>query len=171
MEKKNVAGVNINADYDAETFGLQAMTGYEMQINGFGFTPETGLRYVHIKQDAYKDTADQKVSASTSDILTAVLGAKLNKTVEFSNGAYLTPEVRFAATYDIMNDDTSSVVTLANGSAYTVNGEALDELGFEVGAGLTAGLNEQIELSIGYEGKFKKDYQDHTGLLNAKYKF
>lgn len=170
-EKKNVAGVNINADYDAETFGLQAMTGYEMQINGFGFTPETGLRYVHIKQDAYKDTADQKVSASTSDILTAVLGAKLNKTVEFSNGAYLTPEVRFAATYDIMNDDTSSVVTLANGSAYTVNGEALDELGFEVGAGLTAGLNEQIELSIGYEGKFKKDYQDHTGLLNAKYKF
>lgn len=170
-EKKSVAGVGVKADYDVETFGLQAMTGYDMQVNGLGITPEAGLRYVHIKQDAYKDSADQRVSANDSDILTGVIGAKVSKNFELSNGMNIKPEARIAATYDLMNDDVNSVVTLANGSAYQVNGEALDRFGMEFGAGVTAEVNDNVELSLGYEGKFREDYQDHTGLINAKYKF
>lgn len=170
-ENKNVAGVGVKADYDVETFGLQAMTGYDMQVNGFGLTPEAGLRYVHIKQDGYKDSADQRVSANDSDILTGVIGAKISKDFELSNGMNIKPEARIAATYDLFNDDVNSVVTLANGSAYAVDGEALDRFGMEFGAGVTAEVNAQVELSLGYEGKFREDYQDHTGLLNAKYKF
>lgn len=170
-EKKSVAGVGVKADYDVETFGLQAMTGYDMQVNGFGLTPEAGLRYVHIKQDAYKDSADQKVSGNDSDILTGVIGAKVSKNFELSNGMNIKPEARIAATYDLFNDDVNSVVTLANGSAYQVNGEALDRFGMEFGAGVTAEVNDNVELSLGYEGKFREDYQDHTGLINAKYKF
>lgn len=170
-ENKNVAGVGVKADYDVETFGLQAMTGYDMQVKGFGFTPEAGLRYVHIKQDAYKDSADQSVSANDSDILTGVIGAKVSKNFELSNGMNIKPEARIAATYDLFNDDVNSVVTLANGSAYAVEGEALDRFGMEFGASVTAEVNDNVELSLGYEGKFREDYQDHTGLINAKYKF
>ena len=170
-ESKNVAGINVKSDYDAETFGLQAMTGYDMQVKGFGLTPEVGLRYVHISQDGYTDSADQKVSSSDSDILTGVIGAKVSKTWTLENGMNIKPEARIAATYDLMNDDTNSVVTLANGSAYSVEGEALDRFGMEFGAGLTAEINDNVELSFGYEGKFREDYQDHTGLVNLKYKF
>lgn len=170
-EKKNVAGVGVKADYDVETFGLQAMTGYDMNVNGVNVTPETGLRYVHIKQDGYKDSADQRVSGSNSDILTGVIGAKVSKSWELENGMNIKPEIRVAATYDLMNDDVNSVVTLANGSAYSVKGEALDRFGMEFGAGVTAEVNDKVELSLGYEGKFREDYKDHTGLLNAKYKF
>lgn len=170
-EDKSVAGVGVKADYDVETFGLQAMTGYDMNVNSLGFTPEVGLRYVHIKQDAYKDSADQKVSGNDSDILTGVIGAKVSKTWELSNGMNIKPEARIAATYDLFNDDVNSVVTLANGSAYAVEGEALDRFGMEFGAGVTAEVNDNVELSLGYEGKFREDYQDHTGLINAKYKF
>ena len=170
-ESKSVAGVGVKADYDVETFGLQAMTGYDMQVKGLGITPEAGLRYVHIKQDAYKDSADQRVSANDSDILTGVIGAKVSKNFELSNGMNIKPEARIAATYDLFNDDVNSVVTLANGSAYAVDGEALDRFGMEFGAGVTAEVNDNIELSLGYEGKFRQDYQDHTGLINAKYKF
>ena len=170
-ESKNVAGIKVNADYDVETFGLQAMTGYDMNIKGINVTPETGLRYVHIKQDAYKDSADQRVSANDSDILTGVIGAKVSKSWELSNSMTVKPEARIAATYDLFNDDVNSVVTLANGSAYAVDGEALDRFGMEFGAGVTAEFNDNVELSLGYEGKFREDYQDHTGLINAKYKF
>ena len=170
-ESKSVAGVGVKADYDVETFGLQAMTGYDMNVNDLGITPEAGLRYVHIKQDAYKDSADQRVSANDSDILTGVIGAKVSKNFELSNGMNIKPEARIAATYDLMNDDVNSVVTLANGSAYAVEGEALDRFGMEFGAGVTAEVNDNVELSLGYEGKFRQDYQDHTGLINAKYKF
>lgn len=170
-ESKSVAGVGVKADYDVETFGLQAMAGYDMNVNGLGITPEAGLRYVHIKQDAYKDSADQRVSANDSDILTGVIGAKVSKSFELSNGMNIKPEARIAATYDLFNDDVNSVVTLANGSAYAVEGEALDRFGMEFGAGVTAEVNDKVELSLGYEGKFREDYQDHTGLINAKYKF
>ncbi len=170
-EKKNVAGVNVKADYDVETFGLQAMTGYDMNVSGLGITPEAGLRYVHIKQDSYKDSADQRVSANDSDILDGVIGAKVSKDFELSNGMTIKPEARVAATYDLMNDDVNSVVTLDNGSAYAVEGEALNRFGMEFGAGVTAEVNDNVELSLGYEGKFREDYQDHTGLLNVKYKF
>ena len=170
-EDKNVNGQNVNADYDVETFGLQAMTGYDMQVKNFGLTPEVGLRYVHIKQDAYKDSANQDVSGNDSDILTGVIGAKVNKTFALDNGMLIKPEARIAATYDLFNDDVNSVVTLANGSAYAVEGEALDRFGMEFGAGITAEVNDNVELSLGYEGKFREDYQDHTGLINLKYKF
>ena len=170
-EDKNVSGINVKADYDAETFGLQAMTGYDIKMKHFGLTPEVGLRYVHISQDGYTDSADQSVSSSDSDILTGVIGAKISKTWTLDNGINLKPEARIAATYDLMNDDTNSVVTLANGTAYTVEGDALDRFGMEFGAGLTADLNDNVEISAAYEGKFRQDYQDHTGLLNAKYKF
>lgn len=170
-ESKNVAGVGVKADYDVETFGLQAMTGYDIRVNGLGITPEAGLRYVHIKQDGYKDSADQKVSGNDSDILTGVIGAKVSKSFELSTGMNIKPEARLAATYDLMNDDVNSVVSLANGSAYQVNGEALDRFGMEFGAGVTAEINDNVEFSLGYEGKFHEDYQDHTGLINVKYRF
>lgn len=90
------------------------MTGYDMQVKGFGLTPEMRLRYVHISQDGYKDSADQRVSANDSDILTGAIGAKVSKTWTLENGMNIKPEARIAATYDLMNDDTNSVVTLAN---------------------------------------------------------
>lgn len=170
-EKKNVAGMPVSADYDVDSIGLQAMTGYDIDLCGAMLTPEAGLRYVNIRQDGYRDSAGQKVGENTSDILTGVVGASLKKDFALDNGMNLRPEARLAMTYDMFNDDSSSVVTLANGSAYTVNGQALDRFGVEAGVGLTADVNDNVELSLGYEGRFRDHYEDHTGLFNAKYKF
>lgn len=170
-EKKNVSGLGVKANYDVETFGIQAMTGYELNLNSIGITPEAGLRYVYIKQDSYKDTADQRVSGNSNNVLTAVVGSKVSKAIKLDNGIVLKPEARLAATYDLKHDNVSSVVSLANGSAYTVRGKALNRFGVEVGAGVSAEINKKVELSLGYEGRFRDHYQDHTGLLNAKYNF
>ncbi len=160
-----------SADYDVDSYGLQVMSGYETGYKGVDITPEAGLRYVHIDQDGYTDSIGNHVSGDDYDILTAVIGAKVGKSYALENGMNIKPEARVAATYDLMNDDVNSVVTLANGAAYTVEGDALDRFGMEFGAGVTADLNDKVVVSVGYEGKFREDYQDHTGLLNAKYKF
>lgn len=159
------------ADYDVDSFGLQAMTGYDFNTDIATFTPETGLRYVNIDQKAYTDNLGNHVAGGNSDILTGVAGIKVSKDFNINCGMVLKPEARFALTYDFANDGANSVVTLANGAAYTTNGEALDRFGMEFGAGLTADVNDNVELSLGYEGKFRDDYSDHTGLVNAKYKF
>lgn len=170
-EKKNVAGLGVNADYDIDSIGLQAMTGYDMNFQGVDVTPEIGLRYVNIKQDSYQDSAGQTMGKNSSDILTGVAGITAGKDFALNNGMTLRPEARLAMTYDMVNDSSNSVVTLANGSAYSVDGQALDRFGIEAGAGLTADVNDEVELSVAYEGRFRQDYRDHTGLLSAKYKF
>lgn len=170
-EKKNVAGVGVKADWDVESFAMQLMTGYDMSYRGFGITPEVGLRYVHIKQDAYTDSADQRVSGNKSDIVTGVVGTKISKDFILENSVKVRPELKAAMTYDMKNDKGGAMVTLANGSSYAVTGKALDRFGIELGAGLTAEINDNVEFYIGYEGKFRDNYDDHTGLVNVKYNF
>lgn len=161
----------LSGKYDVNSIALQAMTGYDFHMNGAVVTPEAGLRYINIHQDSYTDTAGQRVSENSSDYLTGIVGAKIKKDYTLSNGMNIRPEVRLAMTYDLVNDNSNASVMLANGSAYQVRGEALDRFGVEAGVGLTAEVDDNVEVSLGYEGKFRDHYKDHTGLLNAKYKF
>ena len=170
-ENKDVLGHQVEADYDVENIGLQVMSGYDIHIDDYSITPEVGLRYAHISQDDYTDTTDQHVSGNESDILTGVVGVKASKSWELTEGIRIEPEVKLAATYDMMNDNSNSVVTLANGSSYWVKGEELDRAGIEVGVGVTAEFTDKVEVSLSYEGKFRDNYRDNTGMLNLKYNF
>lgn len=170
-EQKSVLGQNIGAKYDADTFGLQVMGGLDLDASGFTVTPEVGLRYYHIGTDAYTDGMGTAVSDSDEDVLTGVIGARLDKTFEVSPSMSFEPQVRLAMTYDIVDADNSSFVTLANGSSYSVEGETLDRFGIEAGVGVKAEMGDNFELSLSYEGAWRGDYQNHAGILNAKYKF
>lgn len=164
--------VDVKSKYDVNTFGLQAMTGYDFNLpQAFTLTPEAGMRYARVEQDGYVDDAGESVKSHNSDIWTGVAGAKLSKAFAADNGMIFNPELRLAATYDLKNDKSNSFVTLANGTSYAVQNTSLKRFGVEVGAGVTANLNDNVELSLGYEGRFREHYQDHTGLINAKYKF
>ena len=164
--------VDVKSKYDVDTFGLQAMTGYDINLpQAFTLTPEAGVRYAHVDQDGYTDDAGQSVKSHKGNIWTGVAGAKLSKAFAADNGMIFKPELRLAATYDLKNDKGNTLVTLANGTSYSVQGTALKRFGVEVGAGVTADLSDNVELSMGYEGRFRSHYQDHTGLINAKYKF
>lgn len=164
--------VDVKSKYDVDTFGLQAMTGYDINLpQAFTLAPEAGVRYARVEQDGYIDDAGQSVKSRNSNIWTGVAGAKLSKAFAADNGMIFKPELRLAATYDLKNDKGNTLVTLANGTSYSVQNTSLKRFGVEVGAGVTADLSDNIELSMGYEGRFREHYQDHTGLINAKYKF
>ena len=79
--------------------------------------------------------------------------------------------MKAAVTYDLIDDGNNANVVLANGAAYHVNGEKLDRLGFELGAKVATDVTDNLEISAGWEGRFRKDYNDQTAMLNAKYKF
>ena len=170
-EQRNVLGQSISAKYDADTLGLQLMGGLDLDVSGFTVTPEAGLRYYHIGRDSYTDGMGSAVSDSDEDMLTGVVGARFAKTFEVSPSMTFVPEVRLAMTYDIVDADNTSFVTLANGSSYAVDGETLDRFGFEAGVGVKAEMGNNFELSLSYEGAWRGDYQNHAGILNAKYKF
>ena len=173
-ENKHVAGDVYKAKYDVDNIGAQVMTGYNASVAKVDVTPEAGLRYNNIHRDNYVDSAGQAVKAETMDVMTAVAGLKVGKDLVSCFGlheVYWRPEARLAATYDLISDKENAVVSLSNGSGYVVKGQRLNRFGVEAGAGVTFYLSPDVESSVGYEGKFRKDYQDHTGYVSAKYKF
>lgn len=170
-ENKNVAGGNYRAKYDIESLGLQIMSGYDAQVNGVNVIPEAGFRYYRFDRDSYTDAAGQSVSSKKMDVLTAVLGTKVSKDFVTCGGTHWKPEARLALTYDIVSDKDNAFVSLPNGASYMVDGERLKRFGVETGAGIVIDVNDKLETRVGYEGKFRDNYTDHSGVLNLKYKF
>lgn len=166
-EEKKVSTFKVKGDYDVNAFGAQVMTGYKM---GY-VTPELGVRYLNVKQDAYEDSIGQRVDVVSNDVLTGVFGIRIKQDFFPNRGFSIRPEVHVAATYDFVQDDAVSVVSLPNGSVYQIEGENLDKFGLEAGAGLTLDVGNRLEMAVSYEGKFRKDYTDHSGLVNMKFKF
>lgn len=166
-EEKKVSTFKVKGDYDVNAFGAQVMTGYKM---GY-VTPELGVRYLNVKQDAYEDSIGQRVDTVSNDVLTGVFGIRIKQDFFPNRGFSIRPEVHVAATYDFVQDDAVSVVSLPNGSVYQIEGENLDKFGLEAGAGLTLDVGNRLEMAVSYEGKFRKDYTDHSGLVNMKFKF
>ena len=71
----------------------------------------------------------------------------------------------------MVTDDISAVNTLANGATYTVNSEKLDKLSTIVTLGFKADISKNTSFSLEYSGTFRKEYQDHSGMLRFNYSF
>ena len=161
--------LSLNSAYKTDTIAAQIAAGYKAGV----LTPEAAVRFTNVKQKAYTDAMGAKMEEKTSDTWTGVLGAKIGKdfTLRANSKIGLSPELKVAATYDFARDDENRTVTLPDGSSYTATGEAMERFGVEAGAGVTVSLGRSSEIALTYDGKFKKDYQDHTGMVNLKVKF
>ncbi len=176
-EEKKVFSQTIDAEYDVDVLGAQIMLGKKMgpYVSGDWATgvisPEVGLRYTYIKQHGYTDSAGQKVSDADGQILTGILGAQYTIGYTLSPSLSWYPEFRAALTYDFIEPDMENSVALVNGSRYEVVTENMDEFGIEIGARVGLDINRKAEIALEYEGLFKGDYTNHTGLASLKYKF
>lgn len=161
--------LSLNSAYKTDTIAAQIAAGYKAGV----LTPEAAVRFTNVKQKAYTDALGAKMEEKTADTWTGVLGAKIgqNYVLEANRKIGLSPELKVAATYDFARDDENRTVTLPDGSSYTATGEAMERFGVEAGAGVTVSIANSAEIALTYDGKFKKDYQDHTGMVNLKIKF
>ena len=60
---------------------------------------------------------------------------------------------------------------MLNGASYQVELENLEKFGFEVGVGFAFTINNNINISLQYQGNLKKDYQDYSDVFNIIYNF
>lgn len=164
-EKKAPAGIALKSKYDVNTYAANVMTGYDFTN---GLTPEAGLRYLLADQESYTDGV-QHVKAKNNDVLTGVVGVKYHRDYTANKWSFK-PNLRLAATYDMMSDDSEAMINVIGGGSYQITGERLHRFGVETGVGLEASVGKW-NLSLNYDGGFRKDYQSHTGMLRAKYNF
>ncbi len=176
-EDKKVFSEQVGAEYDVDVFSAQIKAG--RKIGPFVtddwatgvFTPEIGLRYSYINRRKYEDDAGQSVDATNGHLLTGILGLQYSVVYALYPGVAFYPEFKIGATYDIVDPEFENKVTLLNGSSYQVTSEQIDRFGIEIGARMGLDLNRKTEVALEYEGLFKGDYTNHTGLATVKYKF
>lgn len=165
-ERTSAFGIGIDSEYDVTSFGGQFMGGYDFPI---GFTPEAGVRYLHISQDDYNNgLADIKVG--DTDYVTGVAGIKYGFGIDTESTLKFRPELRAAATYDFLSDEAIATVMMPGDISYMVNGNRLSRLGGEFGIGLTAEY-KGLEISVNYDLDLHEDYTSQTGMLKFRYKF
>lgn len=170
-ESKSVLGYDAGAKYDVNTFAFQALYGYDLYLeNGFDVTPMAGFRYLRIAQDAYTNRLGVTVEDRDLDVFTTLAGVKIAREFDVCNCLVIRPELRAAITYDLTGNSNTSVVALPNDRVYRVNGQKLKRLGYEVGARVAANLSDKMEVSAGYQGRLRSDYEDHSGMLDLMYK-
>ena len=137
------------------------------------YTNETGTTVADgtVFEGLGNTTEVERAGAVTVDTQGSIVignNVKFNKnTSNWSGGA-----MKALSGFEIGNNVTFEGNTSEKGGgAYRVNGEKLDRLGFEFGAKVATEVSDNLEISAGWEGRFREDYQDHTAMLNAKYSF
>ncbi len=176
-ESKDVIGLIAQADYDVDVLAAQAIIGYDMGAIRLSrnwrtgsFIPQIGFRYMNIKQKGYTDSADQTVSDAEAQTFTGIVG--LHYTADYKMGPVIFyPDLHAAVTYDFSSDELSATSSLAGSNPYTITAERLDELGVELGAEVGLRIANRVDIALSYLGMFRKDYTNHTGFANLKYRF
>lgn len=171
-ESADVYGVKLaDAEYDVNSFGGQIMTGYDFVAGNPAsiFTPEVGVRYLHVAQDAYQGTLGD-VDALDTDYLTGVAGVKYAFEIESASELKFRPELRAAATYDFMSDAAVATVNAPGNVSYVIDADRLSRFGGEFGIGLAAQYRG-LEVSLNYELDLHEDYTSQTGMLKFRYDF
>ena len=166
-EDKDVAGINVAADYHVKSYAANVTAGYDLNEN---VTPLVGLRYINTQQESYKDSSDQRVSSEKDDYLTAVLGVQLQQESMLDN-IKIRPALNLGLAYDLLSDNASGRVSLPNGTAYDVSGERLHRLSLEAGLSVSALVSDNVEILLSYDGSFRQDYNSNTGSLKLRYMF
>lgn len=162
--------LKLKSEYETDTFAAQAVAGYDFDA----ISAEAGARYTSVKQDDYKTGLGLTVKSKTMEFATAVAGIRAGMTqyLRLNRKVAIHSEIKALATYDWLRDDEVRMVSLPDNSAtYAMKGEPFARFGGEVGANVFFTFGTAGEIVLTYDGKFKKDYQDHTGMASLKINF
>lgn len=172
-----VSDLNASADYDSDQFNVKGKVGRSYATDGgLTLTPNLSAAYTHVSVDDYTETgaggANLHVNSDSLNILDLGVGVDASWMHQNADGSYIKPVLKAGYRYDVIGDkvETTSNFT-GGGAAFKTEGFDPARSKFNVGAGLTYYTTTNWELSANYDFEIKADYDAHSGILRAGYKF
>jgi len=174
--KRTTASGTAVGSYDGDQFAIRADVG--IPANDIGVLSSTYVvtaRYSNVSLDGYQETgapgANLTVAEQSSDTLTVGAGIKLGKELKQTD-LTLKPEIRAGVTYDVVQDDVTSVARfVSGGGAFSTKGLTPARAALELGGDLTFSRNDGLDIVVNYDGEYRDDYSSHTGLIRLKQAF
>jgi subtilase-type serine protease len=155
-------------DYDANSQQAFAELGYALGSGRLSAEPFANLGYQRYHRDSYTEkggAASLQVDAQTQDNISSTFGLRMAHLNQLENGISLTPRASLGwrHVYGDVDSETRQAFVLG-GSAFSVEGTALDRDSLMVEAGLDIGLSARHTLSVGYNGELGSNSRNH-GLM------
>jgi len=153
-------------DYDANSQQAFAELGYAMGSGRLSAEPFANLGYQRYHRDSYNEkggAAALHVDGQTQDNVNSTLGLRLAHLSQLENGISFTPRVSagWKHTYGDVDSNTRQAF-LAGGTAFNVEGSALDRDSLLLEAGLDVGLSARHTLGLGYNGEIGSNSRNHA---------
>jgi len=164
---------HLQADYGATTLQAFGEVGYAIWADGFAFEPFAGAALVYQHTGAFTESggaAALSASASSGTLGITTVGVRTGFDFgRFANGTSVRLDGSLAWQHAFGDVTSQTTMAFASGSnAFTVSGTPLDTDTALIETGLTFGLENGMDFSLGYSGAIGKSAQDHT--FNARLK-
>ena len=155
-------------DYHASSQQAFAELGYALGSGRLSAEPFANLGYQRYQRDRYTEkggAAALRVDKQTQDNVSSTLGVRLAHLSQLENGMSLTPRLSagWKHTYGDVSSSTNQSFVLG-GSAFNVEGSALDRNSLVLEAGLDIGVSARQTLGVGYTGDMGSNSRTH-GLI------
>lgn len=153
-------------DYDADSQQAFAELGYAMGSGRLNVEPFANLGYQRYHRDSYTEkggAAALSVDDQSQDNFSSTFGVRLAQLTQLDNGMSLTPRgsLGWRHTFGDVDSNTRQAFVLG-GSAFSVEGTALDRDSLMVEAGLDLGISARHTLSVGYNGELGSNSRNHA---------
>lgn len=153
-------------DYDADSQQAFAELGYVTGTGRLNVEPFANLGYQRYHRDSYTEkggAAALSVDDQSQDNFSSTFGVRLAQLHQLENGMSLTPRASLGwrHTYGDVDSETRQAFALG-GSAFSVEGTALDRDSLMVEAGLDLGISAHHTLSVGYNGELGSNSRNHA---------
>ncbi|QRK84325.1 autotransporter domain-containing protein [Pseudomonas granadensis] len=155
-------------DYDADSQQAFAELGYAMGSGRLSAEPFASLGYQRYHRDRYQEkggAAALQVDSQQQHNFSSSLGLRLAHLSSLDNGMSVTPRMALGwkHTYgDVSSSTRQAFVT--GGTAFNVEGSALDRDSLMLEAGLDVGVSARQSLGLGYSGEIGSNSRNH-GLI------
>lgn len=168
--KRNVAfsgfSDRVHGNYDANTQQAFSELGYQITEGRLLLEPFVSLGYQRYSRDSYDEkggAAALHVDAQEQDNLSNTLGLRLAFLRVLDNGLTMTPRLNLGwrHTYGDLSSSTQQAF-LSGGSAFSVEGSALDRNSLLLEAGLDFGINAEQSIGVAYSGEKGSQTQVHA---------
>ena len=155
-------------DYHASSQQAFAELGYALGSGRLSAEPFANLGYQRYQRDHYTEkggAAALSVDKQTQDNFSSTLGVRLAHLSLLENGMSITPRLSagWKHTYGDVSSSTNQRFVLG-GSAFNVEGSALDRNSLVLEAGLDIGVSARQTLGVGYTGDMGSNSRTH-GLI------
>ena len=156
------------ADYRASSQQAFAELGYALGNGRLSAEPFANLGYQRYHRNRYTEKGGAsalQVDAQTQDNFNSTLGVRLAHLSQLQNGISLTPRLSagWKHTYGDVSSSTDQSFVLG-GSAFNVQGSALDRDSLVLEAGLDVGISSRQTVGVGYTGDIGTNSRNH-GLM------